>query len=224
MCASNSCPDRHPLDSHVLTIGPFQLSLSCTHSLGGVSSRTVDFNTCHVPLTTDVSPEVQTLSNPTISSSSTGGLLPIPNLMCMKLNSLFHPTHMFNPKRSSSSVDGNSILPVAQSKDFGVLETSFSIRKSYWCRFHKISQVRPLMAPPLSHAGWGYHQIFCSCNWLYPCVFHSLFSTDSQKDALKCYPVDLSSAQNPPVASCFTQSKRPWPHRSLKGTSWSDPC
>lgn len=96
---------------------------------------------CSLP---SVSPQVQTLWNPTIySTSPLDDYYPSQTLCVWDWTPYF--TLQICSKRFSISVDSTSILPGAQSKDIRVLDTSFSIRKSYWFHLHDISQVRLLL-------------------------------------------------------------------------------
>ena len=170
-----------------------------------------------------ISPNVQTLWNPVIYSTS-----PLDKYYPSQTSCVWDRTPCFTLQICSIQRDFPFQLMAAPFCQWLSPKILVSLKPSQLenhtdSTFTIFPQSNHFWAPPLPHAGWGYHQIYWSCNWLCPCVFHNLFSTDNQNNALKYYPVCLSSAQNPPVASCFTQSKRLWPHRSLKGTSWSDP-
>lgn len=121
----------------------------CTHSLDDFIPEAWIFMPlacCPLP---NVSPQVITLrSSPAYLMSPFGWLIDLSNLLCPRLNSLPYSTSLFNFKSFFFfliSIYGNSILPIAQSKNLGVFDTSFSIRKSYWFHLHTISWIPPLL-------------------------------------------------------------------------------
>lgn len=178
---------------------------------------------CSLP---SVSPQVQTLWNPTIYSTS-----PLDDYYPSQTLCVWDWTPYFTLQICSIQRDFPSQLiapPFCQGlspKIFVSLIPPSQLENHIDSTFTIFPKSDYFLTSPLPRAVSGSLSdlLPCSCNWLYPCIFHRLFSTDGRSDALKCCPVCLPSAQNLPMASCFTQSKKLWPHRSLKVNSWSDP-